>query len=77
MEAREGEGRAPNRGPTSWTARIVAPLALAIVAAALVVVITGTVGSSDDDDKRDDRGQTASNAIASRTPSRPSRRATT
>jgi len=61
MEAREGEGRAPNRGPTSWTARIVAPLALAIAAAALIVVISGSLPVSDDDDKKDDR-QTASNA---------------
>jgi hypothetical protein len=35
--------------PTSWTARVLAPLLLVAVAAAIVLVISGTLSSDDDD----------------------------
>jgi hypothetical protein len=35
--------------PTSWTARVLAPLLLIAVAAAIVLVISGTLSSDDDD----------------------------
>jgi hypothetical protein len=50
MEARQGERRPPNRKPTSWTARILAPLALVLAAVAIVVVVGGSLDSSDDED---------------------------
>jgi hypothetical protein len=49
MEARQGSRRPPNRRPTSWTARILAPLALVLAAVAIVVVIGSSLDSSDDD----------------------------
>jgi hypothetical protein len=50
MEARQGERRPPNRKPRSWTARILAPLALVLAAVAIVAVVGGSLDSSDDDD---------------------------
>jgi hypothetical protein len=55
MEAGEGGRRSPNRKPASWTARILAPLALLIAVAAIVLVVTGSLDSSDDDDRGGDR----------------------
>jgi hypothetical protein len=49
MEA-QGERRPPNRKPTSWTARILAPLALVLAAGAIVAVVGGSLDSSSDDD---------------------------
>jgi hypothetical protein len=49
MEARAGERRPPNRKPTRWTARILAPLALLIAVAAIVFVIAGSLDSSDEE----------------------------
>ena len=76
MEAREGEGRAPNRGPTSWTARIVAPLALAIAAAALDRGDQRLASPFRTTTTRTTAGRRP-RTPASRTPSRPSRTATT
>jgi hypothetical protein len=50
MEARHGERRPENRKPTSWTARILAPLALVLAAVAIVAVVGGSLDSSDDAD---------------------------
>jgi hypothetical protein len=50
MEARAGQGRPPKRAPTSWTARILAPVALVLAVAAIVVVVSGSLDSSDDDE---------------------------
>jgi hypothetical protein len=41
--------------PSSWTARILAPLALLIVAGAVILLITGTLDG--DDEKGRDRGE--------------------
>jgi hypothetical protein len=59
MEARQGERRPPNRKPTSWTARILAPLALVLAAVAIVVVVGGSLDSSDDDDNGPERASTS------------------
>jgi hypothetical protein len=60
MEAR-GRERPPQDGtPTSWTARILAPLALVIAAGAVIVVVsTATPGS---DDSKRDRGERSNTA---------------
>ena len=55
MEARQGERRPPNRKPTSWTARIFAPLALALAAGAIVVVVGGSLDSSDNENGEPER----------------------
>jgi LysM repeat protein len=59
MEPRGSEARPQSRKPSSWTARILAPLALVIVAGAIVVVVGSSLDSSDDG-KRDERETTAS-----------------
>jgi LysM repeat protein len=59
MEPRGREARPQSRKPSSWTARILAPLALAIVAGAIVVVV-GTSLDSSEDGTRDERETTAS-----------------
>ncbi len=43
MEASSGD-----RKPTSWTARILAPVLLVVVAAAIVLIVSGSLDSSDD-----------------------------
>lgn len=43
--------------PSSWTARILAPLVLAVVFAAIVLVVTGSLSSDDDEPKRGSGGQ--------------------
>ncbi len=55
-------GREPTRPdskPLSWTARILAPLALAVVAAAAILLITGSLGA--DGEKGKERDREASN----------------
>jgi hypothetical protein len=46
-----------DRKPTSWTARVIAPVLLVAVAAAIVLVISGSLSSDDGDD--DSAGQSA------------------
>jgi hypothetical protein len=53
MEARGPEPRPSDPKPSSWTARILAPLALALVTAALVLLITGSLGSDEDGEQRE------------------------
>ena len=48
MQAGSSERR-PDRKPTSWTARVLAPLALAGVVAAVGLVVGSSLSSSDDD----------------------------
>jgi hypothetical protein len=55
MEARGGERRPDHRQPSSWTARILAPLALALVAIVVVVVASDSLSGSNDDGDRNDR----------------------
>ena len=50
-------GRGDERRPTSWTARVVAPLVLIVVAAALVLVIGGSL-SGDDEPQQERQAQT-------------------
>lgn len=59
MEA-PGRERPPQDGtPTSWTARILAPLALVIVAGAIIVVVsTASSGSEDSKRERGNRNDT-------------------
>lgn len=58
MEAR---GSDQDRRPASWTARIVVPLVLALVAAAIVLIVTGTLSSTEDGGEKD-RPKNASSA---------------
>jgi hypothetical protein len=37
-----------DRKPTSWTARILAPVLIIVVAAAIVLIVSGSLGSDDD-----------------------------
>jgi hypothetical protein len=48
MQAGSSE-RTADRKPSSWTARVLAPLALVAVVAAVVLVVGGSLSSSDDD----------------------------
>lgn len=48
MDAR-GDRRSSDRQPASWTARILAPLMLVVVAAAIVLVVSGSLGGEDSD----------------------------
>lgn len=57
MEASGGEN-----GPASWTARVLAPLALAAVALVVVLVVSGTLGGDDDEDGERERERTARSA---------------
>jgi hypothetical protein len=52
MEAQGGERR-PGRRPSSWTARILAPLALALVVIAVVAVVSASLDSSDDNGREE------------------------
>ena len=54
MEASNGD----TNGPASWTARILAPVALVAVALVVVLVVSGSLGGDDEDGGRD-REQTA------------------
>ncbi len=40
-----------DRKPTSWTARVLAPVVLVIVAAAIALVISGSLSDGDDDSR--------------------------
>jgi hypothetical protein len=42
--------RAGERKPASWTARVLAPLALAVVALTAIAIVTGSLDGNDDDD---------------------------
>jgi LysM repeat protein len=53
MEASSGD-----RKPTSWTARILAPVLLVVVAAAIVLIVSGTL-NSDDGSSSEPREQTS------------------
>jgi hypothetical protein len=53
MEAQGGERRPDSRRPSSWTARILAPLALALVAIAVVAVVSASLDSSDEPRERE------------------------
>lgn len=58
MEARGSERRPQDSGPSSWTARIFAPLALLMVAGAIVLLVAGNLGGPGDR-KKDEREQSA------------------
>ena len=45
MEASNGD----SKGPQSWTARILAPVALVAIALGVVVVVSSSLGGDDDD----------------------------
>jgi hypothetical protein len=45
----QGGDRGPAGGPTSWTGRILAPVALVCVAVLVIAVIASSLGGSDDD----------------------------
>jgi hypothetical protein len=46
------------RGPASWTARVIAPLLLAAAAAAIVIVVSGSLSGDDSGDREDRRAET-------------------
>ncbi len=50
-------GREPK--PTSWTARILAPLVIVAAIAAIVLVVSGSMNDSDDSDDSSKQSQTA------------------
>lgn len=54
------EASDPEQAPRSWTARVLAPLALAAVVAAAFLIVNGSV--DDDDGDRGERGQRAESA---------------
>lgn len=50
MEAR-GSERKPERGPASWTARVVAPVVLIVAAVAIIMIVNASVGGGSDDEE--------------------------
>jgi hypothetical protein len=54
MEASNGDN-----GPASWTARILAPVALVLVAMVVIIVVSSSLGGDDDGDGNGGREQTA------------------
>jgi hypothetical protein len=50
-----------DRKPTSWTARILAPVLLVVVAAAIVLIVSGSLSSDDDNSTPDGGSQASSN----------------
>ncbi len=53
--------RADDRKPTSWTARVLAPLVLVVVVAAIILVISGTL--SNDSDEKDSHQQSTTGEV--------------
>jgi hypothetical protein len=60
MEAR-GSERRPDREPSNWTARVLAPVLLVVAAAAVILIVGATVGDDEgeDDGRRGDRERVA------------------
>lgn len=58
----EGSGR--NRTPTSWTARILAPVLLIVAIGAVVIIVSGTLGGDDDASKESDGGKSTTTATS-------------
>jgi hypothetical protein len=56
------DGSARNRKPTSWTARVLAPLLLVVAVGAVVLIISGSLGGDDGSKKSD--GKPTTNAPA-------------
>jgi hypothetical protein len=50
MEAR-GSERKPERGPASWTARVVAPVVLIVAAVAIIMIVNASFGGGSDDEE--------------------------
>ena len=48
-------GPSNGRGPASWTARILAPVALIVVGLVVVLVVSGSLGGDEDDGKESRR----------------------
>jgi LysM domain len=53
-------GSSDERKPTSWTARVIAPVLLLVVAAAIVLIVSGSLSGDDDGSSSPDRKQTSS-----------------
>ncbi len=53
------DGSARNRKPTSWTARILAPLLLVVAVGAVVIIVSGSLGGDDGSKKSDGKTTTA------------------
>lgn len=52
-------GSSDERKPTSWTARVIAPVLLVVVAAAIVVIVSGSLSGDDDSSSSGDHKQTS------------------
>lgn len=51
-------GSARDRRPTSWTARVLAPLLLVVAVGAVVIIVSGSLGGSDSSKKSDGKSTT-------------------
>ncbi len=47
-----------DRKPTSWTARVLAPLLLVVAVGAVILIVSGSLGGEDDPDSSDDDTRT-------------------
>ena len=56
MEAR-GSERKPERGPASWTARVVAPVVLIVAAVAIIMIVNASFGGGSGDEEGAGEGQ--------------------
>jgi hypothetical protein len=52
------DGSARNRKPTSWTARILAPLLLVVAIGAVVIIVSGSLSGDDDSKKSETKSTT-------------------
>ena len=51
-------GSARNRKPTSWTARVLAPLVLVVAVGAVIIIVSGSLSSDDSSKKSDGKSST-------------------
>ena len=52
------EGSGKNRTPTSWTARIIAPVLLVVAIAAVFLIVSGSLSGDDDKSDKSDSKET-------------------
>jgi hypothetical protein len=58
------EGSARNRTPTSWTARILAPVLLVVAIAAVFLIVSGSLGGDDSDSDKSGDGKSTTTATS-------------
>ena len=66
-----------DRKPTSWTARVLAPLVLVVVVGAVFLIVSGSLSGDDDSEKSDGAKRDGDDRLRAERPGRGRGRATT